>query len=462
MPSGLHFVCRVMQTFAHFMEINMKSTLAFALFVLIPLCFSFGQEQPDAALLAEIMKIKAVDNHTHVPRIDLAGENDEEYDALPCGTYVEPTADNVMTRQDNPEYVAAWKALWHYRWDDRKPEHVKEVVAAKEAMKQKQGDKYPEWVLDQLGIETMFANRVAMGRGLTPPRFRWVPYDDALMYPLNNGVMAENPDRKFFFSREEMLLRRYLTDLKLSTVPATLDEYLQQVVTPTLQRQKAGGAMAVKFETAYLRTLDFAPATEAEARAVYGEYFRGSPPESARYKVLQDFLFHYIAAEAGRLGMVVHIHTGAGCGGYFKLSGANPVLLDSMTNDPTLRKTKFVFVHGGPPYTHVTAFLLSKPNVYADFSEQTWLYGVRALATNIRDWLEWYPEKVLFGTDLYPDTPTPEIGWEEIGWQATDVSRRALTLALTGMMRDGEITRERALELGRMALHDNAAQLYGF
>jgi hypothetical protein len=27
----------------------------------------------------------------------------------------------------------------------------------------------------------MFANRVVMGRGLTPPRFRWVPYDDALM-----------------------------------------------------------------------------------------------------------------------------------------------------------------------------------------------------------------------------------------------------------------------------------------
>ncbi len=237
---------------------------------------------------------------------------------------------------------------------------------------------------------------------------------------------------------------------------------MNQVVTPTLERQKAGGAMAVKFEAAYLRSLDFALATAAEARAAYGESFQGSPPEIARYKVLQDFLFHYIAAEAGRLGIVVHIHTGAGCGGYFKLSGANPVLLDSMINDPTLRKTKVVLVHGGPPYTHVTAFLLSKPNVYADFSEQTWLYGVRALAANLRDWLEWYPEKVLFGTDLYPDTLTPEIGWEEIGWQATDVSRRALTLALTGMMRDGEITHERALELARMALHDNAAKLYGF
>jgi len=418
-----------------------------------------AQEQADPALLAEIMKMKAVDNHTHVPRLELAGEHDDEYDALPCGNYVEPTADNVMTRSDNPEYMAAWKALWHYRWDDRKPEHVKEVVAAKQAMKQKQADHYPEWVLDQLGIEVMLANRIAMGSGLKPPRFRWVPYDDALMYPLDNTLMADTPDRKFFFSREQMLLKRYLSDLNLTTVPATLDEYLKLIVKPTLERQKAGGAVAVKFEAAYLRSLDFQPASEAEAREVYVKYFREGTPESARYKMLQDFLFRYIAAEAGRLGMAVHIHTGAGCGGYFKLSGANPVLLDAVINDPTLRKTNFVFVHGGPPYTQVTAFLLSKPNVYADFSEQTWLYGMRALAAHLRDWLEWYPEKVLFGTDLYPNTP--EIGWEEIGWQATDVSRRALAVALTGMMRDGGITRERAVQLARMALHDNAVKLYG-
>jgi hypothetical protein len=198
---------------------------------------------------------------------------------------------------------------------------VKELVAKKQRIRKEQGERYPEWVLDRLGIEVMFANRIAMGRGLNLPRFRWVPYDDALMYPLENSLMAENPDRKFFFSREDKLLRRYLSDLKLSTLPITLDEYLKQVVTPTLERQKAGGAVAAKFEAAYLRSLDFAPAAETEARAIYLEYFRGGRPESARYKVLQDFLFHYIASEAGRLGMAVHLHTGAGCGGYFKLSG---------------------------------------------------------------------------------------------------------------------------------------------
>ena len=45
---------------------------------------------------------------------------------------------------------------------------------------------------------------------------------------------------------------------------------------------------------------------------------------------------------------------------------------------------------------------------------------------------------------------------------AKDLKKPAATVALTGMMRDGEITRERALELARMALHDNAVKLYGF
>jgi hypothetical protein len=36
-----------------------------------------------------------------------------------------------------------------------------------------------------------------------------------------------------------------------------------------------------------------------------------------------------------------------------------------------------------------------------------------------------------------------------------------LALALTGMMRDGEITRARAREIARMVLRDNARRLYG-
>jgi len=174
---------------------------------------------------------------------------------------------------------------------------------------------------------------------------------------------------------------------------------------------------------------------------------------------LQDVLFRAIAREAGRLRLAVHIHTGAGCGGYFDIAGSNPSLLDSVLNDPSLRKTNFVLIHGGAgPYTKVTSFLLSKPNVYADFSEQVWMISPRAMSVILRDWLEWYPEKILFGTDLFPGTP--EINWEEIGYMTSTTGREALALALTGMVNDGEITGERALELAKMALRENAIKLY--
>jgi hypothetical protein len=35
-------------------------------------------------------------------------------------------------------------------------------------------------------------------------------------------------------------------------------------------------------------------------------------------------------------------------------------------------------------------------------------------------------------------------------------------MALTGMMRDGEISRQRASELARMVLRENARALYGW
>src|SRR5579864_4167290 len=96
-------------------------------------------------------------------------------------------------------------------------DHVLELIQTKQQIKKKQGDNYPAWVLDQLGIETELANRVAMGRGLSVPRFRWVPFDDALLFPLNNDALAaETPDRKIFFERERLLLARYRQELGIA------------------------------------------------------------------------------------------------------------------------------------------------------------------------------------------------------------------------------------------------------
>jgi hypothetical protein len=397
----------------------------------------------DADLEAEIQKIRAIDNHAHPVRGVSNGEQpDRGFDALPVDN-MEPQSDPIVLRPGAQGPAEAARALYGGQPKDR--------------VMQEKGSQYPAWVLDQMGVDIMLANRVGMGQSIQPPRFRWVSYVDALIFPLDNSrLAARNSDRKSFFALEDQLRQRYLQNAGLSAAPATLTEYLSRVVTPTLEHQKQGGAVAVKFEAAYLRSLAFDKVDRAAAERIYSA--KGVLPE-AEYKPLQDYLFRYIATECGRLGMAVHLHTNAGAGGYFDVGGANPLLLESVLNDAELRKTNFVMLHGGWPFTREITALLTKPNAYLDFSSQSLVLSPTTLARTIREWLEFVPEKILFATDAYPYSN--EIGWEESGWIASRNGRRALALALTGMMRDGEITRQRALELAQMVLRENAKKLYG-
>jgi predicted TIM-barrel fold metal-dependent hydrolase len=443
------------------------------LLILLLFCFVFGlisvaprmtgvhsaQVSSDPELSAYIAKIKAIDNHAHPARNVSPGEKpDDEYDALPLEG-LEDFALPIRMRPENPDFIGAWKSLFGYTHNEMDKANVDRLIDSKHAIMQKQGENYPAWVLDQLGIETMLANRVAMGKSVTSPRFLWVPFVDALMLPLNTESFRKiNPDNRVFFTGEDRLLKRYLSESKISSLPLTLDGYQTKVVTATLERQKQGGAVAVKFEAAYLRALDFDEPQKIEAERVYARYQKGGIPSIKEYKVLQDYLFRYIAREAGRLGMAVHIHVLDNFGSYYRASNSNVELLEPVFNDPSLRKTNFVILHGGYPLTKTTAAYIGKANVYVDFSNQGLTLYPRALSEELRNWLEYFPEKVLFGTDAFPLTPA--IGWEETGWLSTKTGREALTLALSGMMNDGEITRQRAQELARMVLRENAIKLY--
>jgi len=181
-------------------------------------------------------------------------------------------------------------------------------------------------------------------------------------------------------------------------------------------------------------------------------------PTSADYKLLQDFLFRAIALEAGGLGLAVHLHDLAGAGRYFSISGVNPLNLEPLFNDPRFAHTNFVLLHGGWPFVHEAGALLQKPNVYLDISQQAIMIPARTLSTWLREWLELYPDKIIFGTDGYPYSDT--FGWEEATWLGARNARYALALALTGMGQDGEISHARAAELAHMVLHRNAETLY--
>jgi predicted TIM-barrel fold metal-dependent hydrolase len=425
---------------------------------------SSGSAAVDPDLARTIAAIRAIDNHAHPMRPAAPGAAaDSEFDALPLDG-IPPFPVPWRLRAENPEWAEAARALYGLASvsGDTGAAYVAALTAARAAALKEHGDQFPSWVLDQAGIDVMFANRVAMGPGLDAPRFRWVAFDDALLFPLDTRAeAARTPDTRPLYPREAALLKRALRELGLPAIPPTLAGYAESVIGGTLSRQRKAGAVAIKFEAAYLRPLDFGtPAPDsAAAAATYARYARGGVPSASDYRTLENWLFREIARRAGTLGLAVHIHATDEFGGFYSADGAAPHLLEPVVNDPALRGTTFVLIHGGWPRVDETASLLSRPNVYADISMMTLFIEPRQLAGALRRWLSQWPEKVLFGTDAFDGGPAQ--GWDQGAWLASTSARRALGMALTDMMRDGEITRPRAEELARMVMRENALRLYG-
>ena len=401
--------------------------------------------------------------HAHPRLSPPAYATDRNFDALPVDT-MDPYTEPAGMRPDLPALHDAWLALFHFNGQPPlDADGLKQLEAAREGTRQQQGEAYATYILDRANIGNELANRVAMGTGVQPPRFRWVPYVDALLFPLDNSDNAgpaATPDRRQFFPLEDKLRAKYLQQANLKTLPPTLDLYLSKLVTPILEQQKAQGAVAEKFEIAYLRSFGFDDVPRAEAARIYALWRNRASPDPAQYKRLQDFLFRYIAEECGRLGMPVHLHTTSGGGGYFFIAGDNPLLLEPLFNDPRLRKTNFVLLHGGWPFIHEIGALLQKPNVYLDLSQQSLMISPRTMSQWLREWLELYPEKVLYGTDAYPYSSS--MGWEETAYIANQNIRTSLGMALTGMMKDKQITEPQAEKLARQVLRENAESLYKF
>lgn len=413
----------------------------------------------DTSIQAELREIRAIDNHAHPMALSSPGQEDHDYDALSMEG-IDDLALPAAFQDGNPYFAQAWHALFGYRYSDAKPEHLAELESKKRQIGREKGDLYPAWVLDQANVEIMLANRVAMGRGLTSDRFKWVPFADMFLFPLNNdAIKAQDPDHRIFMRREEQLLKRYLAGAQLQQLPVRFDDYLG-FVTRMLQNWRGAGAVAVKFELGYLRSLQISNAQRENAERVYALYSRGSEPSPEEYKILQDYLFRHIAQEAGRLGMPVHFHCAVGAGSYFRVANANPLQMDELFNDPSMRKTKFVMLHGGWPFTREAAAEILKPNVYVDFSAFMYETYPAEGAQAIRTYLEAAPEKVLYGSDASPFSDS--IGWEETAWIGSTTGRLSLGLALTGMMGDGEITRARAKQIAHMVMRENARRLYGF
>jgi hypothetical protein len=402
-------------------------------------------------LLPEIDKIPAFDHHAHPGFAD-----DPDVDAMASAP---DTTLPVRTRDDNPELIAAAKALFGYPYDDLSPEHAKWLVAKKAELKNRYpGTAYFNMIIDKLNTESSVANRAMMPDYLDATRFPWVFFADSFMWPFNNErETARNPDEEVYIPLQEKMLHRWMQQEKMSKLPAKFSDYLEFIVRVLTNNQKKGG-IAIKFEVAYFRPTTFSDPTRDQAEDIYERYVTGGIPSEKDYRTFQDYIFRHLIQEGGRLHLPVHIHTAAGIGNYFNFSESNIMNLESVLRDPRYASTTFVMIHGGYPLEREAIWLASMKNVYLDSSLGELAQYPSAFKDTLKMWLETFPDKITFGTDCFPYNQV--LGAEESYWLGVRSSRTALAAALAEMISEGEITEPRALELAHAYLHDTAVKLY--
>jgi uncharacterized protein len=402
-------------------------------------------------LLKEIDQIPIIDNHSHATFPD---DSDMDAQAAP------PEESTVLRlREDNPELVAAAKSLFGYPYDDFSPEHAKWLIEKKKAAEAGGGTAYWDNILDKLNIETCLANRVAFAPYLDPKRFHWVFFVDSFLFPLDNrDQTGKNPDMGVYIPLQEKVLHRYMKQENLNALPADLAGY-EAFVRQTVADNKQKGGVAMKFEAAYFRSLYFSDPPREKVAAIYSRFHSGGVPTEEEYRTFQDYIFRVLVVEAGKLNLSVHFHSAVGIGDYFSMRNGNPLNLENVVRDPRYSKVNFVLIHGGYPYTLDMIWMTAAKNVWTDSSLMGYYVYPSELKRILKQWISLYPERIMYGSDAFPFNEA--VGAEETMWLAARSARTAIAGALAELVSEGAFSEEKALELARMYLHDNAAKLYG-
>jgi uncharacterized protein len=413
-------------------------------------------------LLGKINAIPLYDNHAHPGFAD-----DTDVDAMAAP----PDESSVLRlRDDNPEFVTAAKSLFGYPYDDFKPEHAKWLADRKNAAKKSGGSAYFDQILDKLNVETCLANRAFMAPYLDPQRFHWVFFGDSFFFPFDNrDQTASTPDMGVYIPLQEKMLARYKQQMNgrgINVEPAKAKDALPEnlagyeaFVRNTLADNQKRGGVAIKFEAAYFRTLYFGDPPRDQAEAIYNKYRSGGVPSTEEYRTFQDYIFRVMVDQAGKLKLPMHFHTAVGIGDYFNLRQGHVLNLENVLRDPRYHNTTFVLVHGGWPYEKEAALLTAVKNVYLDTSFQSELLYPSQFKDVLKQLLTLFPDKMMYGSDAFPFNDA--LGAEESFWLAAYTTRTALAAALAELVSERAIAQDKALELARLYLHDNAAKLYG-
>lgn len=234
----------------------------------------------------------------------------------------------------------------------------------------------------------------------------------------------------------------------------SLDEFTEAVFD-ILRRAKERGALALKDQCAYNRTLAYDVVAKSDAERIFNRLLNNANavlgwPEA---KPLDDFLFHQYMRFARELDYPVQIHTGHMAGSFNRVDKANVALFTPVLE--LHRDVKFDLFHGNWPYMGDILFVMKNyPNVSLNL---TWLYIIDPLYAQrlLERAVMTVPHSKIhaFGGD-YRDLPERAIAHLKI-------ARHVIAAALSNLVEKGWLGEEEAQCLAGQWLFDNPNRFFG-
>ncbi len=236
----------------------------------------------------------------------------------------------------------------------------------------------------------------------------------------------------------------------------TLDDYLGAI--EDLFARHGREASALKIGLAYERPLTFPERTRAEIEPLFiralnvGDGRAAEPLGQAERWAVQDYLVHFAIQQCAKHDLVVKFHTGLQEGNGNTITHSRAALLANLFfRYPQVR---FDIYHLSYPYHEELAALAKNfANVAIDFC-WAWIISPAVSRRALADFLETVPANKIhgFGGDFI---------FIEGTYGHAKMAKEGIARVLAAKVQDGDCTVERACELGRWLLRDNAIAWFG-
>jgi len=214
---------------------------------------------------------------------------------------------------------------------------------------------------------------------------------------------------------------------------------------------KKEGAVAIKTNHAYLRTLFHERISASCTENILSNVLRNKKTAENEIKKIQDFIFWTLCEKAGEKDLVFQIHTGMQ-GNWNRINDSDPKHLIEPIR--TFRQTKFDLFHCGYPFS-IDLGVMGKhyPNVWLNMA---WMYAISIQGARriLDEWLDLVPGMKILG--IGTDEPFPEIIAGHVY-----LARNCIADVLTKKIELDFLTEDVAFNLIEQLLRKNGIFLYG-